>query len=223
MGWRDLLPPFRYRPIADYGFIRPYVFVVHQTVGDQDDGADAVAYMFSRDDGIRWHWTVGADGTAWKHAEWNEMMAHALGINSIAVGVEHDMKPDQRVPEAMYETSARICAAFCRWLGKEPSREFVIGHDEDHKYGGESTHTDPGPTWDWVHYMGIVRRAYGGDEEMTDAEKARLEEALQLGREANAQLDGMTLRLRGEPEPANAGPKRSGWRKADAFLREPSA
>jgi N-acetyl-anhydromuramyl-L-alanine amidase AmpD len=171
-NWKDLLPPYNERPISAYGTIVPKVLVIHQTTGDMDDGSDAVAYMFSRNDGIRWHWTVGADGTAWRHGDFTDMMAHALGINSISVGIEHDMPVTATPPEAMYETSARIAAAFCRYIGRAPSRDFIIGHDEDHRYGGTSTHTDPGDLWDWDHYMDLVRGVYEGDDAMYKEFKA---------------------------------------------------
>ena len=220
MSWKDYLPPYNERPIEPYGTIVPRVLVIHQTTGDMDDGSDAVAYMFSRTDGIRWHWTVGADGTAWWHAGFNAWMAHALGINDISVGIEHDMPLEATPPEAMYETSAKIAAAFCHYIEREPSREFIIGHNEDFKYGGTSTHTDPGDKWDWGHYMALVRAAYEGDN-MTDLEKQQLAEALEKAREAVLTNEGMVLRLQGEPEPGVAGPRRAGWRHADAFLLNP--
>ena len=199
MRWQDYLPPHKDKPIADYGTISPRAIVIHQTTGDMDDGADAVAYMFSRDDGVRWHWTVGADGTVWKHGEFTDMMAGTKGMNSFSVAIEHDMGVNDDAPEILLERSAQIVAAFCHFIGKKPSRDFIVGHDEDNTnkrqeydgndwtvWGGTSTHTDPGDKWPWRHYMDLVEAAYRGETPMTEEQKKKLAEvaAFQAGIEA---------------------------------------
>jgi len=191
--------------------------------------------MFSRDDGIRWHWTVGFDGTAWEHASFTSMMAGARGLNGFSVSIEHDLPcTKEAVPsEAMLKTSAQIVAAFCRFIGKKPDRNFIIGHVEDDTtrragedgsgftaWGGTSTHSDPVGGWPWKHYMDLVNEAYGGDE-MTDAEKKQLTNALTLARESALFIEGMKLRIQGGAMPPNPGPKRSGWKTADICIGEP--
>ena len=205
MGWADYLPPYRDRPIGSYGWIRPRVLVIHQTTGDMDDGSDAVAYMFSRDDGIRWHWTVGADGTAWRHADFARMMAHALGINSISVGIEHDMPATGvQPPRTMLETSASIAAAFCHFIRRAPSREFIIGHNEDHRFGGTSSHSDP-VNWPWGDYMELVRAKYEGEDMAFEEFKKGWQ----------SYRDGANL-----PEDA-AGDFKWGWLQARSALTSP--
>ena len=50
-----------------------------------------------------------------------------------------------------YATAALVCAISAR-QGVVLDREHVIGHNEV----PGSTHTDPGPTWNWPHFMWLV-------------------------------------------------------------------
>lgn len=59
-----------------------------------------------------------------------------------------------------------------------------------------------------------------GEDRMTDAEKAAFQDLKARVADLEERDDGMTRRLKGEPEPANPGPRRNGWRKADAFLKD---
>ena len=180
MSWKDYLPPYRDYPVEPYGSISPKVLVIHKTTGDKDDGADAAAYCRNHPEGYRWHWTVGYDGTAWKHAEFNDLMAHAAGINSLSVGIENDLGSGDAPSEAMLEATASIAAAFCHFIGRTPDRDFIIGHVEDDlatrdgspgdewtRWGGDSSHTDPRPAWDWDDFMRRVQAHYKGGSDMS--------------------------------------------------------
>lgn len=191
--WEDFLPPFKNMPARPYGSVTPKVLVIHQTVGDADDGSDAAALCVSRSkqgEAGTWHWTVGFTGAAYKHLDWTEEGAHDMGINSISVGIEHDMMPDRLPSEAMYVTSAHIAAAYAHAIGKKPTRRWIIGHDEDHKFGGDSTHTDPGDKWDWEGYMKIVNAVYRGEEvgALTPEQEEMLKEAFNFAEAVKKRL-----------------------------------
>lgn len=206
-------------PVPSYGTLRPRVMVIHKTAGDAfDTGSDAAAYCRSNPEGNRWHRTIGWDGTVWVHLDWDELGQHAASINSISVGIEFDLENDRMPSEAMLKAGAKEVADFCRFIGRRPSRDFIIGHNEDHKFGGTSSHVDPG-VWPWEKFMAYVEAAYEGEEPMTDREREQLKKALELAREHEAFLNGMLAYKNQEPEPARPGPKRAGYRFAHELVR----
>ncbi len=83
---------------------------------------------------------------AWHAGNWT--------YNTQSIGIEHEGFVDQ--PEwftnAMYESSAALTASLCAAYGIPRDREHIIGH---HQVPG-STHTDPGPLWDWTRYIRMV-------------------------------------------------------------------
>lgn len=171
-NWESYLPPFKKVPVSSYGTIHPRLLVIHVTENkDPNDGAGVAQYNRTNSNGYHWHWTIGSHGEAYRQLEFNEEGAHDAGINSKSVGIEHvglTGKTDfESYPEQLW-ASARVAAAFCHYVGKKPSRDFIIGHSEDAKYGGTSTHTDPGKTWPWGLYMEMVQAAYDGQEEWDD-------------------------------------------------------
>jgi N-acetyl-anhydromuramyl-L-alanine amidase AmpD len=74
--------------------------------------------------------------------------------NLASVGIELELdrvtNPIFRA-EQYYATAALVCAIAER-QGIPLDRSHVIGHNEV----PGSTHTDPGPTWDWPHFMWLV-------------------------------------------------------------------
>jgi N-acetylmuramoyl-L-alanine amidase len=74
--------------------------------------------------------------------------------NLSSVGIEFELdrvtNPSFRA-EQYYAGAALVCAIAAR-QGIPLDRSHVIGHNEV----PGSTHTDPGPTWDWPHFMWLV-------------------------------------------------------------------
>lgn len=83
---------------------------------------------------------------AWHAGDWD--------YNARSIGIEHEGWVDR--PEyftgAMYEQSAALTAAICDRYGIPKDRAHIIGH---HEVPG-TDHTDPGPHWDWAHYIRLV-------------------------------------------------------------------
>ena len=81
---------------------------------------------------------------------------HDRCFNSETIGIEHEgyvSDPELWYTESMYMASARLAA--------HAAREYNIPIDRQHFFGhGDapdcSDHTDPGPGWDWDHYMALV-------------------------------------------------------------------
>jgi hypothetical protein len=95
---------------------------------------------------VAWH-----SGNAW----WN---LHSIGI-------EHEGWVGRRAyTEAEYRASAQLVAYLAHRWSIPVDRTHIIGHEEvpdpfhRGRFGGASHHIDPGPFWNWRHYMGLVRR-----------------------------------------------------------------
>lgn len=161
------LPPFTNKPVPSAGSMAPRCIVIHRAENGLSNGAGLAAYCYyGSPSKYRWHWSVGGGGQAFKHLDWNEAGVHSAGLNDFAAGIEQDGRAHiDPWPDAQVRTTALIVADFCRFIGKAPSRDFIIGHSEDYKFGGTSTHTDPGPAFPWTKFMGYVNDAYAGEEE----------------------------------------------------------
>ncbi|MEU5976507.1 peptidoglycan recognition family protein [Streptomyces sp. NPDC047315] len=126
----------------------------------QETFADTVRIFQDPARKVSAHYVVGsADGRiaqcvrerdiGWHAGNWNH--------NTRSIGIEHEGWVDR--PEyfthVMYERSAALTAAICDRHGIPKDRAHIIGH---HEVPG-STHTDPGPLWDWVRYIRLVNFA----------------------------------------------------------------
>jgi N-acetyl-anhydromuramyl-L-alanine amidase AmpD len=84
--------------------------------------------------------------------------------NLHSIGVEHEGWIGRRgYTEKEYRASAQLVAYLAHRWGIPVDRSHIIGHEEVpdpyHRglFGGVSHHTDPGPYWNWGHYMALVR------------------------------------------------------------------
>jgi N-acetyl-anhydromuramyl-L-alanine amidase AmpD len=85
--------------------------------------------------------------------------------NLHSIGIEHEGWANRRgsYTEAEYRASAQLVAYLAHRWGIPLDRRHIVGHDEvpdpRHRglFGGVSHHTDPGPYWNWPHYMTLVR------------------------------------------------------------------
>ena len=86
---------------------------------------------------------------AWHAGNWD--------YNTRSIGIEHEGWVDRPwyFTDALYRRSARLTAAICARYDIPRDREHIIGHYEV----PGTDHTDPGPNWDWAHYMRLVDRA----------------------------------------------------------------
>jgi N-acetyl-anhydromuramyl-L-alanine amidase AmpD len=94
---------------------------------------------------VAWH-----AGNAW----WN---LHSIGI-------EHEGWAGRKAyTETEYRASAQLAAYLAHRWSIPIDRTHIIGHAEvpdpnnPGRFGGFSHHTDPGPYWNWPHYMSLVR------------------------------------------------------------------
>ena len=73
--------------------------------------------------------------------------------NERSLGIEHEGWTGKTIsPDAQHPASARVVAVLCRKFGIPMDRSHIIGHNEV----PGATHTDPGSTWPWDRFMGMV-------------------------------------------------------------------
>jgi N-acetyl-anhydromuramyl-L-alanine amidase AmpD len=84
--------------------------------------------------------------------------------NLHAIGIEHEGWVGRRAyTKKEYRASAELVAYLAHRWSVPLDRDHIIGHaevpDPYHRgeFGGVSHHTDPGPYWNWSHYMHLVR------------------------------------------------------------------
>jgi N-acetyl-anhydromuramyl-L-alanine amidase AmpD len=145
----------------------PLYVVIHitectaaQTVARfQKDGEEATShYLIPRDEHQKIVRFVDEFDTAYHSGNYQ--------YNVQSVGIEHEgFIRDGGFPESMYRRSAQLTARICRRWNIPIDREHIIGHNEvpdpNHpgELGGRNHHADPGPYWDWDHYMQLVKEA----------------------------------------------------------------
>ena len=100
---------------------------------------------------------------------------HALCWNRYSFGTEHEgfVSNPAWYTEAMYQASAGLQRHLCDVWGIPKDRNHIIGHNEylnpdwttwmaanwpqiSPNCNGAQTHTDPGPYWDWTHFMALI-------------------------------------------------------------------
>lgn len=116
--------------------------------------------------GAATHYVVRAsDGHVAQMVENKNVPWHAgnWDVNGHSIGIEHEgyaIEGATWYSEAMYQSSAQLTRYLADKYRIPLDRSHIIGHDElpgplpQHQPG---MHWDPGPFWDWAHYMDLVR------------------------------------------------------------------
>lgn len=128
--------------------------VVHVT---QETYDDTLAIFQDPAKQVSAHYVVrSADGQVAQCVRDRDIGWHAgnWDYNTRSVGIEHEGWVDRPewFTEAMYASSAELTAYLCAAYGIPKDRDHIIGHNAV----PGADHTDPGPLWDWDHYMGLV-------------------------------------------------------------------
>ncbi|MFJ3902042.1 N-acetylmuramoyl-L-alanine amidase [Streptomyces sp. NPDC090025] len=136
--------------------------VIHDTEGGYQGSLDTLTnpavkasahYLVRASDGLVTQMVQNKD-LAWHAGNWS--------LNMHAIGVEHEgyaIKEGSWYTEPQYESTAALVKFLAGKYGVPLDREHVIGHDEVpvqlNGYASQ-THWDPGPYWDWNHFMGLM-------------------------------------------------------------------
>jgi hypothetical protein len=142
--------------------------VIHDTEGSWDTALQLVQDPTY----LGWHYTVrSSDGHVAQHMDARDVGWHAGNwyVNMHSIGVEHEGFAAQGATwytESLYESSAALVRHLAHEYDVPIDRAHIIGHDQvpgidpDHVAG---MHWDPGPYWDWEHYMALLGRPIRGD------------------------------------------------------------
>lgn len=151
-------PAFHWLPAASQNYSSGRVstaigaIVIHAT-----DGPYLGTLSWFRDPraGVSAHYVIRArDGEITQMVAEADTAFQARGFNRGAIGIEHEFDPAHGISytDAEYRSSATLVCAIARRYGIPADRAHILGHSE--LPGAD--HSDPGPTWDWAHYMGLV-------------------------------------------------------------------
>ena len=130
-----------------------YYVVIHDIEGSYES---AISWFQNPSANVSAHFVMSGQGASTQMVKIADIAWHAgnWDYNQHSVGIEHEgyASDPNSYTEAMYVASA----ALTRWL----SDTYVISRDRAHILGHVevpgATHTDPGPYWDWDHYMELV-------------------------------------------------------------------
>ena len=107
------------------------------------------------------HYVIRAsDGEITQMVPEKDTAFHVRGANRGTIGIEHEFDPVDGIgyTAALYRSSATLVCAIARRYGIPLDRAHILGHSEV----AGADHADPGPTWDWTYYMGLVSRCANG-------------------------------------------------------------
>jgi hypothetical protein len=131
--------------------------IIHDTEGSY---AGTLSWFQDPDAQVSAHYVVrSSDGHIAQMVDEKNIAWHVACYNTSTIGIEHEgyaAKPAQWFTEAMYTESAKLTAYLADkyMVPKEHRTGGIQGHGEAPDC---SDHTDPGPGWNWDHYIDLVR------------------------------------------------------------------
>lgn len=156
------------RGLADVKYI-----VIHDTEGSY---AGTLSWFKDPAAQVSAHYVVrSSDGHIAQMVDEKNIAYHDKCFNTSSVGIEHEgyaAKPETWYTEAMYAESAKLTAYLADKynIKKTHSTSTIMAHSEAPDC---SDHGDPGPGWNWAHYMDLVNTggaaSFKGEEIVVDA------------------------------------------------------
>lgn len=89
---------------------------------------------------------VGEADTAWHSGN------YMFNLNSVGIELELNRYTNPFFREEQYHAAAALTCGAAKTWGFPLDRAHVVGHNEI----PGATHTDPGPTWNWPHFMWLT-------------------------------------------------------------------
>lgn len=140
--------------------------VIHTTQGAY---AGTVSWFKNPAAGVSAHYVVrSSDGHVAQMVDEKNVAWHDKCFNTTTIGIEHEgfiENPTKWYTEAMYRESAKLTAYLADKYGIAKELGPIVGHGEAPDC---SDHTDPGPGWDWDHYLELVRTSGAGSFAASD-------------------------------------------------------
>jgi uncharacterized protein (TIGR03382 family) len=142
---------------ASRGLTDVKYIVIHDTEGSY---SGTISWFKDPDANVSAHYVVrSSDGHIAQMVDEKNVAWHDACFNTSSVGIEHEgyaSKPEQWFTEAMYTESAKLTAYLADKynIKKTHSTSTIMGHGEAPDC---SDHSDPGPGWNWPHYIDLVQ------------------------------------------------------------------
>lgn len=132
----------------------PDKLIVHVVQGTW---GSALNWFANPNAGVSAHFTVATTGRIGQSLGDRAAGYHAgnWAYNRTSIGIEHAgyINDPSWFTDEMYHASARLAAYKCKQYGIPIDREHILAHSQI----PGTTHTDPGPHWDWPRYMKLIR------------------------------------------------------------------
>lgn len=141
--------------------IRIDSIVIHDT----ESSYESAINIFQTPGGGSAHYVMrSSDGAVTQMVPTKDLAFHAgnYSANMHSIGIEHEgyaAHGGTWYTEAQYEATAELVKYLAARYGIPLDRQHILGHDN---VAGPSTalvsgmHWDPGPAWDWEHFMGLL-------------------------------------------------------------------
>lgn len=129
--------------------------VIHDTEGSY---AGTISWFKDPAAKVSAHYVVkSSTGAITQMVKEKDVAWHDACFNTTTVGIEHEgyaAMPEKWFTEAMYAESAKLTAYLAEKYGLAKEHGTILGHGEAPDC---SDHTDPGPGWNWAHYIDLVK------------------------------------------------------------------
>ncbi|MBP2472489.1 hypothetical protein JOF53_001361 [Crossiella equi] len=126
--------------------------VIHVTQGSY---AGSISWFQNPTSKVSAHYVIrSSDGEVTQTVREGDTAYHARSWNPRSVGIEHEgfVNNPSWFTDAMYRSSAALTRHLADRYGIAKTRANIVGHNEV----PGNDHTDPGPHWNWAHYMQLV-------------------------------------------------------------------
>lgn len=141
--------------------IRIDTIVIHDLESTYDAG---VAGLADQTNPASTNYVMSSDGAVTQMVPTKNIAFHAgnYSANLHSVGIEHEgyaAHGDAWYTEAQYEATADLVTYLAARFGIPLDRQHIIGHDDVAGPNSSSVsgmHWDPGPSWNWDHFMDLV-------------------------------------------------------------------
>ncbi|REH17423.1 N-acetylmuramoyl-L-alanine amidase [Kutzneria buriramensis] len=143
--------------------------VIHDTESVQTSSAtpydQAIAAFQDPADGTSSHYVIrSSDGQVTQMVPTKDIAWHAANwtTNEGSIGIEHEGIAAQGgtwYTEQMYQASAKLVRYLAAKYNIPLDRQHILGHEDvsrERTTNFGAAHWDPGPYWDWAHYMDLL-------------------------------------------------------------------
>ncbi len=141
--------------------------IIHDTEATYDTTIDLVTDPTY----LAWNYSLrSSDGHVAQHLDAKDIGFQAGNwyVNMHSIGLEHEgfaADGASWYTEAMYQSSAKLVTYLAKKYSVKLDRAHIIGHDQVPGIlpgNVRGMHWDPGPYWDWEHYMALLGKPLRG-------------------------------------------------------------